>query len=170
MFGRATIRLGICPHSSWFRFCYHFWATVCKMVHHYAIRPLSVICLSVPSVCLSVMLVYCGHTVGWIKMKLGMEVGLSRGDVVLDGDLAAPPQKVHSPQFLAHVCCGQTAGWIKMPLGMEVDLSPGNIVLDGDPAKKGHSTPPTFRPMSIVVVAKWSPISATAEHLLLLSS
>ena len=31
------------------------------------------------------------------------------------------------------------------------------------PSQKGHS-PPNFRPMSIV--AKWSPISATAEHLL----
>jgi len=28
------------------------------------------------SVCLSVTLVYCGQTVGWIKVKLGMEVGL----------------------------------------------------------------------------------------------
>jgi len=27
-------------------------------------------------VCLSVTLVYCGQTVGWIKMKLGMQVGL----------------------------------------------------------------------------------------------
>ena len=50
-----------------------------------------------------------------------------------------------------------------MPLGREVGLSPGHIVLDGDPPApppKGHS--PNFRPMSIV--AKWSPISATAEH------
>jgi len=55
-----------------------------------------------------------------------------------------------------------------MKLGMEVGLGPGNIVLDGDPAhphltKKGHS-PPNFRPMSIV--AKRSPTSDTAEHLL----
>ena len=28
-----------------------------------------------------------------IKMSLGTEVGLSRGDIVLDGDPAAPPQK-----------------------------------------------------------------------------
>jgi len=44
-------------------------------------------------------------------------------------------------------------------------LGPGHIVLHGDtapPPKKGHT--PNFRPMSIV--AKWSPISATAEHLL----
>jgi len=53
-----------------------------------------------------------------------------------------------------------------MPLSNEVGLGPGHIVLDGDPA--GTQPPqqpvPTFRPMSIV--AKWSPISATAEILL----
>jgi len=47
---------------------------------------------------------------------------------------------------------------------------PGRLrefVLDGDPApshETGHSSRPSFRPMSIV--AKWSPISATAELLL----
>jgi len=72
--------------------------------------------------------------VGWINMKLGMEVGLGPGQIALDGDPAPSSQNGHSPQFLAHVCCGQTAGWIKMPLGTEVDLGPGNIVLNGDPA------------------------------------
>jgi len=38
-------------------------------------RSLSV-CLSLLSVCLSVTLVYCGQSVGRIKMKLGMHVGL----------------------------------------------------------------------------------------------
>jgi len=53
-----------------------------------------------------------------------------------------------------------------MPLGTEVGLDPGYIVLDGDPApaKRGTAPPPNFRPMS--VVAKRSPILATAEHLL----
>jgi len=55
-------------------------------------------CLSVCpvclSVCLSVTLVYCGQTVGWIKMKLGMQVGLGpAGHIVLDGDPAPQPQK-----------------------------------------------------------------------------
>jgi len=35
---------------------------------------------------LSVTLVYCGQTVAWIKMKLGMQVGLGPGHIVLDGD------------------------------------------------------------------------------------
>jgi len=41
---------------------------------------------------------------------------------------------------------------MKTPLGMEVDLGPGHIVLDGDPAplQKGHSSPLSFWPMSIV--------------------
>jgi len=71
---------------------------------------------------------------GWIKTKLGTEVGLSPGHILSDGDPAPLPPKGNSPQFLAHGCCGQTAGWIKMPLDMEVGLSPGDIVLDGDPA------------------------------------
>jgi len=79
-------------------------------------------CLS----CLSATLVYCGHTVGWIKTKLDMELDLGPGHVVLDGDPAPP--KGHSPQFSAHVCCGQTAGWTKMPLGTQVRLGPGDIV------------------------------------------
>jgi len=58
-----------------------------------------------------------------------MEVGLSPGDFVFDGDPAAPEKKGTTPtEFLAQVYCGQTAGWIKMPLGMEVNLGSGNIV------------------------------------------
>ena len=74
-------------------------------------------------------------------MPLGMEVGLSPGDFVLDGNPAPSQKRGGTPQFSAHVYCGQTAGWIKMPLGTQVGLSPDDIVLDGDPAppKKGHS-------------------------------
>ena len=45
-------------------------------------------CLSVCLSCLSVTLVYCGQTGGWIKMKLGMEYGLGPGHIVIDGDPA----------------------------------------------------------------------------------
>ena len=41
--------------------------------------------------------VYCGQTAGWIKMALGMEVGLGQGRIVLDGDPAPLPQKVAEP-------------------------------------------------------------------------
>ena len=55
-------------------------------------------CLSVLSV-LSVTLVYCGQTVGWIKMRLGIEVGLGPGHIVLDGDPALPAQRGTAPNF-----------------------------------------------------------------------
>jgi len=64
-------------------------------------------------------------------MPLGMDGGFGLRDIVLDGDPAPPPLKLHSPQFSANVRCGQTAGWIKMPLGTEVNLGSGDIVLDG---------------------------------------
>jgi len=43
-----------------------------------------------------VTLVYCGQTVGWIKMLLVTEVGLGPGDIVLDGDPAPPHENGHS--------------------------------------------------------------------------
>jgi len=49
-----------------------------------------------------------GQTVGWIKMKLGMEASLGSGHIVLDGDPAPPQKKGAQPQFSAHVYCGQT--------------------------------------------------------------
>jgi len=54
---------------------------------------------------------------------------------------------------------------MKMPLCKEVGLGPGHIVLDGDPvwSQLPTAAPPHFRPMPIV--AKRSPISATAELL-----
>jgi len=123
---------------------HRFWAAVCKTV-----RPmLSDRCLS----CLSVMLVYCGQTVGWLKMKLGTEVGLGLGNIVLDG---------HSPQFSAHVCCGQTAGWIKMPLGTEVGLSVGDIIRWGPPLKGAQ--PPFFADVYCVQMAGWIKILLGTE-------
>jgi len=52
-----------------------------------------------------------------------------------------------------------------MPLGKDVGLGPGHIVLDGDAVGTQPPTadPPHFRPMPIM--AKRSPISATAELL-----
>ena len=60
-------------------------------------------------VCLSVTLVYYGQTVGRIKVKLGMLVGLGPGHIVLDGDPAPISKGADPPQFTAHVYCGQTA-------------------------------------------------------------
>jgi len=112
----------------------------------------TVVCPICP-VCLPVTLVYCGQTVGWIRMPLGTEVGLGPGHIVLDTDLAILPKRdTVAPHFSAHVYCGQTAEWINMPLGTEVCLVPGHIVLDWNPAPphKGAQQAPNFRPMSIV--------------------
>jgi len=85
-------------------------------------------------------------------MPLGTEVGLSLGEIVLDGDPAPAPLKGHSSQFSVNVRCGQTAGWTKMPLDMEVGFGPGDFVLDGDPAPPEKTAQPTpnFWLMSIV--------------------
>jgi len=86
----------------------------------------------------------------WIKMPLGMEVGLGPGDFVLDGTplLLSKKGAEHPPQFSAHFDCGQMAVCIKMPLGMEVGFSPGDFVLHGDPPppQKGGGAPQIFGP------------------------
>ena len=108
-------------------------------------------------------------------MPLGTEVGLGPGDIQADIvlDVNQAPPKGAQPLILgAHVrLLWQTAGWIKMPLGTEVDFGPGHTVLDWDPAplaKGAQQLLPLFSAIS--VVAKRSPISATAEHLLLLTA
>jgi len=42
-------------------------------------------------------------------MKLGVEVGLGPGHIVLDGEPAPVPKKGTAPP-MAHVCVGHTAG------------------------------------------------------------
>jgi len=76
-------------------------------------------------------------------MKLGTQVGLDPGHIVLAGDPAHPPPKGHSPQFWT-ISCGQMAGWIKMPLGREVGLGPRDTVLDEDPAPLPRGRVPEF--------------------------
>jgi len=47
------------------------------------------------SVCLNVTftMVYCGQTVGWVRMSIGTEVGLGPGHIVFDGDPAPPMER-----------------------------------------------------------------------------
>jgi len=104
---------------------------------------------------------------GWMDQDVTWYGGRPRPRPHCAGWDPAPwsPKGAH-PQFSAHIYCGQTAGWIKMPLGTEVGLSPSHIVLHGDPAHlppKGCSCPIFCR----CLLAKWSLISAAAEHLLL---
>ena len=82
------------------------------------------------------------------KMPLSMDVGLSPGDFVLDGDQSSLPNKGGEAlsQFSAYLYCGQTAGWMKLALGMEVGLSPGDCVRWGPspPPQKGSELPAQF--------------------------
>jgi len=68
-------------------------------------------------------------------MKLGMQVSLGPGHIVLDGDSGSPPPKGQSPlpEFSAHMLWPNMARWIKKPLGRKAGLDPSDIVLDGDP-------------------------------------
>jgi len=70
----------------------HFWRPFVKrfaLCYQYQ----TVVCLSCPV--LSITLVYCGQTVGRIKMKLSMQVGLGPGHIVTQ----LPLRKGHSPQI-----------------------------------------------------------------------
>jgi len=123
-------------------------------VKRFAVCYRSVVCLSCLS-CLSVTLVYCGQTVGWIKMKLGAQIGLGSGHIVLDGDPAPPSPKGHSPHPIFGSYLLRPNGCVDQDAtGMELGLGPGDIVLDGDlapPSQKVVETlPPNFRPMFIV--------------------
>jgi len=65
--------------------------------------------------------VCCGQTAGWMKLVLGMEMGLSPDDFVLDGDPVPFPQKGAEPTspifgpFLLwpNGCMHQTATWYR---------------------------------------------------------
>jgi len=72
------------------------WFIGRPFVKPFALCYRSVVCLSV---CLSVTLVYCGQTVGRIKMKLDTQVGLGPGHIVLNGDPGPPSPKGHTPNF-----------------------------------------------------------------------
>ena len=72
-----------------------FWRTVTSNGSPYATGPLS---------CPSVTSVYCGQTVGWIKMPLGTEVGLGPGHIVLDGDPVPQRKGEQQPPLFGPLC------------------------------------------------------------------
>ena len=134
-----------------------FWTTVCKTV-----RPmLSDRCLSCPVCTVGVL-----WPNGWMDHDETWHAGRPRPWPHCVRCAPSSLPMGHSPQFSAHICCGQMAGWIKTPLGREVDLGPckRHCVRRGlgPLSPKKGAEPPNFRPVSIV--AKRSPISATAEH------
>jgi len=75
-------------------------------------------------------------------MPLGMEVSLSPGNLVSDGDHAPLP----GPCLLwPNNWMDQDGTWRCQEVGVEVGLGPGHIVLDGDtapiPPKRGRAAP-----------------------------
>ena len=92
--------------------------------------------------------VRCDQTAGWTKMPLGMEVGLGPGNCVRWGPRSL--RKRHSPHPVFGPCLLWPNGW------MDEDAtwygSRPRYMLNGDtaPPRKGHSSPPYFRPMSVV--------------------
>jgi len=90
----------------------------------------------------------CGQMAAWIKMSLGMELGLGQGDFVLDGDHAPLPQ-IFGP------CLLRPNGWMNeagtwhrgRPRHRRLRVRWGPSPL---PKKKGRSPLPNFRPISIV--------------------
>jgi len=108
--------------------------------------------------------VRCGQTAGWIKMPLGMEVGLDRGDFVLDGD---PAQKGGTvPQFLAYVYCMWPNVW------MDQDATwyggrppPRQHCVRWGPAPPKRDTAPNLRPMSVVANGRPSQLLLSSCYL-----
>jgi len=83
------------------------------LVKRFALRYRTVVLsvyLSLPV--LSVTLVYSGQTVGRIKMKLGMQVGLGPGHIVLDGNPAPPPKKKATQPPIFGPCTLWLNGWL----------------------------------------------------------
>jgi len=48
----------------------------------------------------------------WIKIPLGMKVGLGPGPIVLDGDLVPLPKRGTAPPIFGHVYCDQTVAHV----------------------------------------------------------
>ena len=133
-----------------------------------AIGPLSVYVLSV----LSVTLVYCDQTVGWIKIPIGMEVGLGPSHCIRcrpspsqappKGAQAAQPQNFGLCLLWSNGWMDQDATWCRgRPRPRRHCVRLGQS-FPGPCTERGTAVPRTFRPMSIVV--KRLPISATAKY------
>ena len=133
MFGRATIRLGIGPHSSW---------QLKRLVTLLTYRRYTNNCI-----CLS------------ISSLAHMQLGKTFGRPFVQRFALCYQTVVLS---VCDIGVLWPNGWMDQDETWH-GLGPSHIVLDGDPAppQNGHSSTPNFRPVS--VVATWSPISASAE-------
>ena len=78
-------------------------------------------------------------------MKLGMQVGLGLGHIVLDGDTALPPLKGHSPPIFGPYLLGPNGCMYRDVTWYGARPRPRRLVLHGDPARpspKGGRSPP----------------------------
>jgi len=109
--------------------------------------------------------VCCGQTDGMIKMQLGTKVGLDLGHIVLDMDPAPPSPQGYSPLIFGP-CLLRRNGWMDQQTTWQGGRPRPwpHCVRWGPTSPPQRGTALNFRPISIV--AKWPPISATAEHLL----
>jgi len=117
-------------------------------VKRFALCCRSVVCLSCPVLsCLSVTLVYCGQTVGRIKTKLGMQIGLVPWPHCVRWGLSSPSPKGHSPHpifcpYLLRLngCMDQDANWYG------ARPQPRRLCVRWEPS------PLNFRPMFNIVI------------------
>jgi len=100
--------------------------------------------------------IYCCQMAAWIKMPLalGMEVDLSLGDIVLDGDPAAPPPKgAQTPNFRPMSVVPKRLDGLRCHLVCR-KASAQATVFDAfgpsSPSEKKAQPPPNSQPMSIV--------------------
>jgi len=97
--------------------------------------------------------VCCGQMAAWIKMPLGMEIGLGPSDFVLDDDPAPSQKRGQSPPPIFGPCLLWPNGW----------MDQGGTWHGGGPRSRPHcarwgpsspspkgAQPPNFRPMSVV--------------------
>ena len=109
--------------------------------------------------------VYCGQTAGWIKVALGMDVGLCSGRIVLDEGKAPLPQKGRSLPILAHAIVAKRLGGLTRHLARKYISAPFHFVLDWFPAigERGTAAPPPLFGQCLL----WprSPIAAIDELL-----
>jgi len=89
--------------------------------------------------------VYCGQTAAWIKMPLGMEVGLGQGHIVLDGNPAPPPRKGGTATPIFGRCLLWSYGWMYQDATWYFGRpQPGQHCVRCGPSSTPRAQPPNF--------------------------
>jgi len=91
--------------------------------------------------------VYCGQTAGWIRMALGMEVGLGPGHIVLDGDTHSSPSQKGAeppPQFWPYSIVAKRLYGSRCHLVRRLALAQATLCLMGSQLPPKGAQPPVF--------------------------